>query len=210
MGCDIHAYLEYFDTEASKPWVDVFSHDIQFFRNYMLFNALACVRGFGGGFAPKGLPTIPDVGHAVFNKYYLKIIENDLVETTHPACSCVNAISQKKAEEYIYDYKLFVKQVDGNKYIKNPFWHSASYLNKKELIEVRRMYLLDTIEDDCTYKGNKRKDVIKKLENTDEYELMTLSFPDLECAPLNATIASMIAIENSGNYKSRLVFWFDS
>ena len=84
---------------------------------------------------------------------------------------------------------------------------------RKERREVRRKYLIETIKyGDIagSYTGKKRKEAIKKLEESDEYDLMKNSFVEIECASLNATIAAMIAIEKSGDYKTRLIFWFDS
>jgi hypothetical protein len=206
MGCDIHAFLEYFNTEDKEPWVDSFASSIGFHRNYNLFNAMAGVRGFGGPFDPRGLPHNPKIGMFVFNEYYLKIVDSK----SQAEYFINNTITKEEAQQAMDQYNIIEEDYNGSKYIRNPSWHSASHLGLGELITVRRKYLIDALDYDCTYKGKKRKEVLSKLENSNEYELMKLSFPEIECAPLNATIASMIAIENSGPYKSRLVFWFDS
>lgn len=211
MGCDIHAYLEYFNTEDKTPWVDVYAADISFNRNYNLFNALAGVRGFGGPFDPKGLPKKPPVSMTTFNKYYLKIIEKDLPNNKFLYWGTgERTVLRPDAMKMIEQYNLVEEDFNGAKYIRNPDWHSASHLELNDLITVRRRYLIDALDYDCSYKGKKRKEVLGKLESSDPYDLMRLSFPEIECAPLNATIASMIAIENSGPHKARLVFWFDS
>lgn len=210
MGCDIHAYLEYFNTEDKTPWVDVYAADIAFNRNYNLFNALAGVRGFGGPFDPRGLPKKPPVSLTTFNEYYLKIIEGEAKQPPSPFWSSERTISRVEALTMIERHNLVEEEFNGCMYIRDPNWHSASHLELNELITVRRSYLIDVLDYDCSYKGKKRKEVLGKLKSSDPYDLMKLSFPEIECAPLNATIASMIAIENSGPHKARLVFWFDS
>jgi len=209
MGCDIHAYLEYFNIEDKTPWVDVYASDISFNRNYTLFNALAGVRGFGGPFDPRGLPKTPTISSITFGKYYLKIVD-EVVENSPFKYWSERTVTQADATQMIERYNLIEEDFSGGKYIRNPDWHSASNLEMDDLITVRRSYLTDALDYDCSYKGKKRKEVLNRLEQADQYDLMKLSFPEIECAPLNATIASMIAIENSGPYKTRLVFWFDS
>lgn len=182
MGCDIHAHLEYYDTSVGVTQkgkrcdldVKCYSCDINFSRNYSLFNLLAGVRGIGGPvFGVRGIPDLPKLSFHVAYKYHTK----------------------NKNDEFIPD----------------PSWHTPGYLFKKEMIEIRRRYLLETIEyESSAYKGVKRKDVIDTIRNSSEVELMKCVFPSIECVPLNVTIASMIAIENSGDYQSRFVFWFDS
>ena len=183
MGCDIHAYLEYYDSTHGSISnttgrcdfdVQCYASDICFWRNYSLFNLLAGVRGIGGPvFNVRGIPSSPKLSFHVAFKYH-----------------------EKNGAE---------------KFEPNPNWHTPGYLFKNELIEIRRRYLIETMEYESTeYKGTKRKTALSTLKNSNEVELMKCVFPSIECVPLNATISSMIAIENSGNYQSRFVFWFDS
>ena len=177
MGCDIHAYLEYYETQdATNSAVHAMNYasSISMGRNYSLFNLLAGVRGSGKPvFLPRGIPQTPMLSFAVSYQYNSE------------------------------------KSSDG--YVASKYWHTPGYLYKSELIEIRRRYLMETIQYDSTsYTGSKRKDALDTIENSNEVELMKCVFPSIECVPLNATIASMIAIENSGDHQSRFVFWFDS
>lgn len=222
MGCDIHAYLEYYDTKVDQAMhnrADCYSSEISFGRNYSLFNLLAGVRGVGAPvFDRREIPSNPDVSFEVENRYFMTVVD----EAEYPKS---NTISFQNGTFYgpFGDKYILREYADKavssgsswyhhDKYkIKDPNWHSASHLFMKELIEIRRRYLIDTLEYESTeYKGKKRKDAISTIKNSNEYELMKVAFPSIECVKLNATIASMIAIENSGDYISRLVFWFDS
>jgi hypothetical protein len=210
MGCDIHAHLEYFDTTDSTPWVNCYAHYINFGRNYTLFNALAGVRGMGDCVVdPRGLPTSPTVSSDVFNLFYCKIVDvmpkqRSLFEHN------TRYMLREEAETYKSSRSLVEIEVHGEKYMQYPSWHTPSHLCLSEMIAVRRQYLLDVMDMDLVYKGKKRRDAINIIETSNDYDLMKSCFLELECPALNATIASMIAIENSGTYKTRFVFWFDS
>jgi hypothetical protein len=123
----------------------------------------------------------------------------------------VRGIPQSPKLSFTASYNYYNFKNEAGQYIADPNWHTPSYLYTKELIEVRRRYLIETIEYDSTsYKGKRRKEALDILKNSSEVELMKCVFPSIECVPLNVTITSMITIEKSGDYQSRLVFWFDS
>lgn len=213
MGCDIHAHVEYYDTPGSKDTSNLerafcYSSDVCVGRNYWLFNLLAGVRGIGSAvFSLRGVPKIPTLSYEIENKYYLSVV--DVVPNSSTFRSNGNYILREDADRLVASGEA-VYHEDNYKII-NPAWHTPSFLYKKELIEIRRQYLIKTIEYDASeYKGKKRKDALNIIKNSSEVELMRVAFPSIECVRLNATIASMIAIENSGEYQSRFVFWFDS
>jgi hypothetical protein len=123
----------------------------------------------------------------------------------------VRGIPQTPKLSFQASHNYFSHKNEKGEYIPDPAWHTPSYVYKKELIEVRRKYLMNIIQYESTsYKGAKRKEALDIIKNSSEVEFMKSVFPSIEYVPLNVTIASMIAIENSGEYQSRFVFWFDS
>lgn len=208
MGCDIHAYLEYYHTELDNDYSMSYASEIFFGRNYSLFNLLAGVRGVCGPvFAVRGVPKSPKLSFDVDRKYYLSVV--DVASNPMSFYPHSNYILREDAEKLVLDGSTKFDATQEKVVV--PAWHSTSYLNKHELMEVRRNYLIHAIEyESSDYKGKRRKDALDTIQNSSEVDLMKSSFPSIECVSLNATIASMIAIENSGDYKSRLVFWFDS
>lgn len=207
MGCDIHAHVEYFEKSVDRPIVICFSKNMYMGRNYMLFNLLAGVRGFGGPVFPvRGLPVSPPVSPCVQSNYCLWVVDDDKKDMYQNFE--MRSISKSEADKLVMEgkSKFFHKN-----YIIDPAAHTPSHLTKSELIEVRRRYLIDMIEFESTeYTGKKRDYALKTLREANEYEIMKNVFPSLESINLNAVIATMIAIENSGDYSSRFVFWFDS
>ena len=173
----------------------------------MLFNLLAGVRGFGGPVFPvRGLPTSPEVSPDVQGNFCLWVVDDDKKDLYQTLGT--KPVSRTVAEKLVVDGKSKFFNKD---YITNPDLHTPSHLTKSELIEIRRRYLMGMIDLDSTeYTGKKRDHVLKTLKEANEYEVMKSVFPSIESVSLNATIATMIAIENSGDYSSRFVFWFDS
>lgn len=213
MGCDIHAHVEYYDTRCGQVEFNrAVCHSANIFmgRNYTLFNLLAGVRGIGGPlFDTRGIPDRPCLSFDVENKYYLTVVDDLPKVPGTNNFSYENYVLREEAERLVASGSSTF-HVDNHK-ISNPNWHTPSFLFMKELIEIRRHYLIQMIEYETTeYKGRKRKDVLNTIKNSDEYELMRVVFPSIECVGLNATIATMIAIENTGDNHSRFVFWFDS
>jgi hypothetical protein len=209
MGCDIHAHLEYYETQVASDTIHTSCHasDISMGRNYAMFNLLAGVRGVNGPvFTLRGVPTKPTMSYQVYDKYYLKVLDMYNPSMSYPS---TRYISSTEAENLVASG--LTKYNENKQYVVNPNWHTPGFLYKKELIEIRRKYLINMIEYEASeYRGLKRQEALDTLENSSEVELMQSVFPSIECVQLNAVIASMIAIENSGNYQSRFVFWFDS
>ena len=176
-------------------------------RDYMLFNLLAGVRGFGGPVFPvRGLPVSPPVSPCVQAKYCLWVVDDDKKDMYQNFE--MRSVSKSQADKLVMEGKSKFFQKN---YIIDPAAHTPSHLTKSELIEVRRRYLMQMIEFECTeYTGKKRDYALKTLREANEYEIMKSVFPSIESINLNAVIATMIAIENSGDYSSRFVFWFDS
>lgn len=216
MGCDIHPYLEYYHTEEftkspSSVCTHCFAYKIDIGRNYTLFNALAGVRGMGDcPVDPRGMPDNPALSYEVFAAFYEKIVDVVPDKISHFSMFDCSLISREDADRHIKQYHIKEFEHRGDKYVPNVDFHTPSHLFLNDMVSVRRKYLLDAMDLDIIYKGKKRKEIIKAIKSADDYELMKMCFTELECPRLNAIIASMIAIENSGPYKSRFVFWFDS
>ena len=206
MGCDIHPYLEIFPEDPSEGSTTCYAENIAFGRCYTTFNLMAGVRGYRLPLIkPRGIPSSPQISFTVAQNYYFTVIDS------YTSCHNTNGryISREDALTWVDEGRATF--FDNEKYLTDPTWHTPSWLTKDELIQVRRHYLIETLSYESTeYKGQKRRDAMDKLERADTVELMRFVFPSIENVMLNATIASMIAIENSGEYKSRLVFWFDS
>lgn len=213
MGCDIHPHIEYFDVN-DPGWINCFAQNVDIGRNYTLFNALAGVRGMGDCVVdPRGLPDPQDLSIEVFSDFYCRIVDV-IPEKQSPwgysRFDC-GLITKEEATRYINQYNN-IKEIKhkGECYIPCPDYHTPSHLFLNEMISVRRKYLLDFMDMENPYRGKKRKEIVSKLRTADDYELMKCCFSEIESPSLNAVIGSMIAIENSGPYKSRFVFWFDS
>lgn len=207
MGCDIHAFVEFFDKNSTDTHARAFSSNICFGRDYELFGLLAGVRGFSKSVFPvRGIPK--NLSYDAHEKYYIAITDS----ITSPNILYPHStkyISRSLASQFVANGESIFSE-DKN-FIVDPAWHTPSWLNKNELIEIRRQYLIDMMDFDTQqYTGKKRTVMLDTLENCCSIELMQMCLPSLESVSLNAVIASMIAIENTGEYESRLVFWFDS
>lgn len=182
MGCDIHAHLEYYESSVSNSRRGKRCDlDVRCYSSDICFFRNYRLFNLLAGVRGIGCPVFP-----------------------------VRGVPDSPKLSYEVSFKYHTKD-DKDGFIPDPNWHTPGYLHKNELIEIRRRYLIETIEYESTsYKGVKRKDALATIKNSSEVELMRCVFPSIECVPLNVTIASMIAIENSGDYQSRFVFWFDS
>ncbi len=93
-------------------------------------------------------------------------------------------------------------------------YHSHSHLNFNELLEARRYYILDALENQDFSNGS-NSDVellIYKsiLQNVDDDEkLLYHDFGEFECLCLNSLIGCMLPYHKR-NYDTRIVFAFDS
>lgn len=203
MGCDIHAFIEYYDSSGTKNNRAYYFSEVVFGRCYTLFNLMAGVRGINPPIFPtKGLPVNPEVSLTVFDMSTLLVSDN--------SSQYQQTITKEDADSIVSRGHAEYATLDRRR-ITNPDIHDHSWLNIDELIEIRRRFLLENIHfDNSTYKGTKLKTAEDKIRTSDPVELMRAVFPSIEYPALNATIAAMIALEKSEDYKTRLVFWFDS
>ena len=155
---------------------------------------------------PRGIPNNPELSTPVLDALTLMISDH----STQSYFSSRH-ITTEAAKMLVSENRAQYTSKDKNR-VTDPNYHTYSWLTKDELIEVRRHFLLENIHFDCSeYKGKKLHDAEEKIRNSSPVELMRCVFPSIEYPTLNATIASMIAIENScDEYKTRLVFCFDS
>mgnify|MGYP003329779786 CR=1 FL=1 len=212
MGCDIHAYIEYFDASVlvkaknSTVQAHSFSSEINLGRNYTLFSIMAGVRGTSMPVVnPRGIPDYPTLGFDARSAYYAEVIDGESSKYSFSR----NCYSRESANILVQENRTSYVD-ENNSMIIEPSWHTPSWLNTNELIKVRKEYLIEAIEYNYEMKGKRRRDALNILNSSSEIELMQHVFGDVECATLNACIGSMIALERSGDYKARLVFWFDS
>lgn len=209
MGCDIHAFIEYYHMPVDSTLsTHALTDEINFGRSYCLFSLLAGVRGSCDPVVkPRGLPNNPDISYETSCKYYLQVV--DLPSISSSGLSIRHTITREAAEKLInsgrVDYANTAKTL-----IVDPAWHTPSWLTLNELMTVRQKYLIQAIEFDYEMSGKRRNDALDRLHKFSATELMQHVFRDVEHVQLNATIAAMMGIERSGHYKTRLVFWFDS
>lgn len=119
MGCDIHAYPEYFEMDR---WWSI-GQRINPGRNYSVFTELAKVRGISDtSLDPKGLPS--DLGYYAFGDYWLYVLDNK-------SDDCDGTCSRENAEKWV-ENKSSVYYDDEKKRVSDPDAHSASWVDLKE------------------------------------------------------------------------------
>lgn len=220
MGCDIHAYIEYFSKEdyrnnSSKCFVDTFSGELDFGRNYVLFGLLAGVRSLSAPiFSPRGLPVTPSISFVCDAQYYTHVLDDELFNNTGTrilSYTSRHIISRTEAESAIANYGAKYANAEKSK-LENYSYHTPSWLFAQELMLVRKHYLLENIEFYSELSGKKKKQLLNFINSKDEFELMRLVFPTHECTMLYSVINTMCSIEkcHADDMQSRLVFWFDS
>lgn len=215
MGCDIHAYIEYYKTNDSDNWVDVFSDgEISLGRNYLLFGCMAGVRHLSVTpvAANRGLPTNPELSWWVNRKYHLRVVEDQYKNDFDENIITRSELEQLSTQSLLsFDYRKEVFTKDNVEFIKNPDYHSTTWLNLHEMMKVRKLYLMEQIEYWSELSNKKRKELIKFISDTSEFELMKYTFPEYDSPTLYSTIATMNALEHVNNdIKTRLFCWFDS
>ena len=194
MGCDIHAFIDYKENDYVRNFAEV-----NIGRDYALFTVLAGVRSYGDTkvkmFEPKGLPK--KVSYQVEDKYTLFVVEDS---------------------EY-FDYETWCKRSDADKWVNSgsskywdknrvtgPDWHSASWLNTKELklaYKRYRNYFTQSVMPELRPDMND-EDWTKEMERTED--LIEPVSPNLE---VEAVIGSMERLDKFGA-KSMFIFWFDN
>lgn len=221
MGCDIHAYIEYYEHSSTNPIVYCFAKDVSLGRCYTLFARMAGVRGYESPVVdPRGMPTAPEpeVSYEVAQEYYSLVLEDgeyNSIQDMQTKLSSpwgvinYNIIPRSRAEELHTKHNIKYKDSKKNLF-PCPSWHTESWLYVDELMNVRQKYIIDSLDFNEAIRGKKRREIIKKLDGISPFDLMSHHFGELEHNMLNATIATMLIIERKTNFKSRLVFWFDS
>ena len=209
MGCDIHAFLEFYETGPNGSCLtQCLCEDINFGRSYNLFSLMAGVRGCCSPVVPpKGIPTNPELSLISSSHYYLSV-----VDSPHPGMGysyTKNTISREEAEELIKNRKSYYSNPNKT-LIADPDLHTPSWLTLDELLLLRKEFLIYSMDFSATLTKKRKNEALRLLHTLSPLELMQHSFSDIEYIQVNAVIASMMAIERSGNYKTRLVFWFDS
>lgn len=211
MGCDIHAFIETFSKQESLTndscFVDCYSSEISFGRDYILFGLIAGVR-HNAIISPRGIPTNPSMSYTTSNKYFLRVV--DLPEDE---VSCRNnCVARMKAEEYVKQGSSQYTDDSKNKII-GPDWHTPTWLTLDELIQIRKIYLLETIQYYSNLSGKKIKELVDFIESKEPRLLMRYAFPPHENSKFYATLCAMQALERTSDendVQSRLVCWFDS
>ena len=218
MGCDIHIYPEYYveDSDSSEArYVHSICSDYCIGRSYTLFNIMAGVRGSGGFFYPKGLPNDPSPGWTVEGKLSLTVVPDD--QPKHDSCIHRSVFEnwQQSGTKTIITKKWNNK--DGAEYLNilNPDYHTHSWMTFEELLEVRKLYLIEEINYnyesyDLTKKDtSKYRNIFKKTQ--DPFELFAKNFGPFEYTSLNGLLGMMFAMQQTRKeVKTRIVFWFDS
>lgn len=214
MGCDIHAFVEFFSKQESAKndscFVDCFADELSFGRDYVLFGFLAGVRHMCPVLvAPRGIPKDPNLSYPASSRYFLDVIDD--TESSRIIYR-TNSISRNDAEEYVS--KGVSRYVDADrKRIVEPGFHTPTWLTLDELIEIRKLYLIEIVQHYSDLSGKKRKELADFIQKKDARTLMKYAFPPHENAKFYATICTMQAIERSSesdDVSSRLVCWFDS
>jgi hypothetical protein len=211
MGCDIHAHIEFFSKTEHKTtsncFVRCFSGELSFGRDYILFGLMAGVRhSVPPIIKPKGIPTTPTLSYEVTDAYYLNVISDEAPRAP------TNSIRESLAKEYVSEaYSIYVD--DSKLRITNPNFHTPTWLTLDELLIIRKMYLLETVEFWANISKQKKIDMLNFIKSTGARELMKYSFPDYENSVLYAAVGTMMSLERvseNADTETRLVCWFDS
>jgi len=123
MGCDIHAHIETVDNGYATHFAEIYLG-----RNYALFELMAGVRGDRDNaiVPPRGFPD--NANSTTEDKFYQEISDEE---------NGSRYISSERAKEYLE--KGYIKQHPKHEWkVTNSDLHTPSYLNTKELKQVRK------------------------------------------------------------------------
>lgn len=214
MGCDIHAFVEYFSKQESTKndscFVDCFADELSFGRDYVLFGLLAGVRHNCSVIVmPRGVPKDPHMSFSANRRYFLDVVDDT---DTSRVVYRTNSITRSEADEYVS--KGVSRYVDtGRTKIVEPGFHTPTWLTLDELIEIRKLYLIEIVQHYSDLSSKARKDLVEFLRNKDAKILMKYAFPPHDNNKFYATLCTMQALERSSETEdvtTRLVCWFDS
>ena len=177
MGCDIHMFVNYRrkDNSYGDYW-KTFGGNIGPGRNYSMFGILAGVRSEYPDYCePKGYPN-QQMGWQCENEYNLNVTEDGRGD---------NETTLERAMEYNKNHhcKLYRDHDEKVYKVRNPDYHSPSWMTIAELSKAYRMYVT-----------NEKKTYGRGKVPT-EYRVVL----DL-----------MRSLEKTGEYEVKLVFWFDN
>jgi hypothetical protein len=207
MGCDIHVYLEYKNSDSmSDRWCGTPRLHIP--RYYGLFATMAGVRSYDAQveiFKPKGIPK--DISYETLEDFTLKIVDQE--------CDyCEGKTTRRRAEEYIQYGEAYWNEEKHR--VTHPDWHAPSWLTLDELklaYKRFREYFVQAVIPPIMREREKYKDLseeesklewIKQLEEYKDKNEPIDPIPEVE-----AIIAYMEVLEKY-EYQTRLIFWFDN
>lgn len=214
MGCDIHAFVEYFSTQDSVKndscFVDCYANELSFGRDYVLFGFLAGVRHPCQVIVPpRGVPKDPEMSYSASSRYFLNVVDDT---DTARVVYRTNSVTRTEAESYVNTGAS--RYVDSNKKkIIEPGFHTPTWLSLGELIEIRKLYLIEIVQYYSHLPSKKRKELVEFLHKKDAQTLMKYAFPPHDNNKFYATLCTMQALERSSENEdvtTRLVCWFDS
>lgn len=217
MGCDIHAYIEYYSkrdliTQNNSTFVRAFSGELEFGRNYTLFGLMAGVRSYLKPlFSPRGLPKNPGLSFVCQGELYYFVYDDPAEKESRFYHR--NRISRIEAEHLINSGRTEYINSEKTKIIC-PDIHSATYFTLPELLSIRKCYLLEIIEYHSQMGWHKitkqKKDLVNFIDNQDTVSLMKYNFSEFDDGILYATLSTMMSLEKNDDTETRFVCWFDS
>lgn len=184
MGADIHIFPETRNKRWDKSSWNEISYG-QFYgpRDYNLFGWLANVRGRRDFHERRGVPE--DVSRTTFLAYHLAIADDEIADE-YQEHDGVRYISEAYATEL--EERRGVKRIHRwhTEYIEDPDLHSASWMTLEEFKDALHMAKQSALE---------------------EYDDVGEDYPDVH---YQALVAYLHTLESTGDYETRIVFWFDS
>ena len=218
MGCDIFAYLEFYTEDvyygSIVPNTFCFAKQIPFNRCYPLFSLLSGVRAYAKPVYPVrniDLTLKQPLSDECKYDYYVRVLENDVYKNGRKYMSNTSNIISR--DEFLKKEKegQLIPIPESRFLARNVNYHSSTYLNLNELMNVRKQYLILTINSYCDLYGKpKDQDLLNFIESNKAKDLMKYHFDEYENNILFATLKSMHSLEVSGMYKTRFVCWFES
>lgn len=149
MGCDIHTYLEY--QVADDYWRCLISNGGS--RDYSMFGILAGVRCDGCHIPPRGMPE-GRLSWEVREAASVRIAADETQKDWEGYCTREQA---KQWGEPIFEE-------GGTKYIRNPDWHSHSWLTADELADCLAKYMFN-VGECCSVEWDATLAAMRALED---------------------------------------------
>jgi hypothetical protein len=130
VGTDIYAFIDWeTEDENGKEFVDCFARHVYLGRSYDLFGLLAGIRGGTAVYPPRGLPK--QVSFHVLHEYTYVVTDKRMpYVVAYP----------EEAAGYV-DKGIAVWWDETHTRVTNPDWHTPSWLNTSELIEIQSRFV---------------------------------------------------------------------